>query len=293
MKKRKFFTYFVIFITILVVAAGCGKNAGTPLPTTPPQVEEEAPENPAPSTPTAPVAESSNPQPTAPTAKSWSWWFTRNAQHQTPAINQETAKLIAENNAFYVIPNNSKKIYLTFDAGYELGYTGKILDTLDRQHVKAAFFITGQYIKTQPDLVKRMHSSGNLVCNHTWNHPDLSTVSQQTFNQELESLDQKYTELTGVPLDHYLRPPMGNYSENSLKWANALGYKTVFWSIAFMDWDPAKQPGADFSYKHVTDNIHPGAVILLHAISQSDTEALDRIITDLKAQGYVFSTFGN
>lgn len=94
-------------------------------------------------------------------------------------------------------------------------------------------------------------------------------------------------------MDHYLRPPMGNYSENSLKWANALGYKTVFWSIAFMDWDPAKQPGADFSYKQVTDNIHPGAVILLHAISQSDTEALDKIITALKAQGYVFSTFGS
>ncbi|MEA4924974.1 MAG: delta-lactam-biosynthetic de-N-acetylase [Syntrophomonadaceae bacterium] len=291
MRKCKSCLYLVLLLSIIAAVTGCRSNTSAPSPTPPAQTEEPAQETPAPTT--TPVAENPDSQPPAAAAKSWSWWFTRNTQHQIPAANQDTVQLIAENNAFYVIPNNNKKIYLTFDAGYELGYTAKILDILERQQVKAAFFITGQYIKTQPDLVKRMQSSGHLVCNHTWNHPDLATVSQETFNQEIKSLEQRFTELTGAPMDHYLRPPMGNYSENSLKWANELGYKTVFWSIAFMDWDPNKQPGAEFSYKHVLANIHPGAVILLHAISQSDTEALDRIISDLRAQGYVFSTFGH
>ncbi|MDD3365396.1 MAG: polysaccharide deacetylase family protein, partial [Syntrophomonas sp.] len=206
-------------------------------------------------------------------------------------INQDIAALLAENNAFYLLPNNSKKIYLTFDCGYELGYTSKILDILSSKQVKAAFFITGQFIQTQPDLVKRMQSSRHLVCNHTLNHPDLPTLSQDKFTQEIKSLEQKYSDLTGGQMARYLRPPMGNYSPATLKWTNELGYATVFWSMAFQDWDPNKQPGAAFSHKHVLDNIHPGAVILLHAVSQSDTEALEQIITDLQAQGYVFSTF--
>jgi peptidoglycan-N-acetylmuramic acid deacetylase len=234
----------------------------------------------------------SPPPSTAPSAgKTYSWWFTRNTLHQVPATNQEVAQLLAANQAFYVLPNNSKKIYLTFDCGYELGYTPKILDVLDRQQVKAIFFITGQFIKTQPELVKRMHSSGHLVGNHTFNHPDLPTLSQTSFNQEINSLAQKYTEVTGAQLDHYLRPPNGTYSAATLKWAQELGYTTVFWSMAFADWDPSQQPGAAYAHQHVLDNIHPGAVILLHVVSQSDTDALEGIITDLKAQGYVFSTF--
>jgi peptidoglycan-N-acetylmuramic acid deacetylase len=231
--------------------------------------------------------------PVTPAVPSASWWFTRNQNHQIPAVNQDTKTLLAANNAFYVLPNNQNKIYLTFDEGYELGYTSTILDTLDRHHVKAAFFITGQYIKTQPDLVRRMQASGHLVGNHTWNHPDLPTLSQNSFNQEILSLEQKYLEVTGTPMARYLRPPMGNYSSTTLQWTNALGYKTVFWSMAFADWDPNQQPGAEFSYQHVIANIHPGAVILLHAVSKSNTEALDRIITELTRQGYVFSTFSN
>ncbi|MEQ8201461.1 MAG: delta-lactam-biosynthetic de-N-acetylase [Syntrophomonadaceae bacterium] len=263
-----------------------GNNIGEPAAPSP------APEPaPAPEPTPAPEPNPPGPLPSSPETMTRSWWFTRNKQHQIPAVNQEAVQLLSQYNGFYCLPNNSKKIYLTFDNGYELGYTSTILDILDRKGVKAAFFITGQFIETQPDLVKRMHAAGHLVCSHTWNHPDLSTVSQETFNRELTRLEQRYTELTGDQLDRYLRPPMGNYSVTSLRWADELGYRTVFWSIAFQDWDPSHQPGAAFSYQHVMDNIHPGAVILLHAVSQSNTEALEKIITDLRTQGYNFSTF--
>lgn len=284
---KKYFI-FILLMIILATLTGCKNNATNPSVPNPPQVSiptQEEPK-PAPSAVENPVKEAS-PVP----GKPLFWWFTRNQQHQYPAINQEISALLAANNAFYLLPNNSKRIYLTFDCGYELGYTPKILDVLNRKQVKAAFFITGQFIQTQPELVKRMQASGHLVCNHTLNHPDLTTLPQEKFNQEIKSLEQKYSDLTGGQMARYLRPPMGNYSPITLKWTNELGYATVFWSMAFQDWDPNKQPGAAFSHKHVLDNIHPGAVILLHAVSQSNTEALEQIITDLQAQGYVFSTF--
>jgi peptidoglycan-N-acetylmuramic acid deacetylase len=284
---KKYLTLMYLMI-ILATLAGCKSNVTEQPVPNPPPVSLPAQEEPK--LPPAPV---DNPvkEPAQASTKSLSWWFTRNQEHQPTSINKDIAAMLAENNAFYLLPTNSKKIYLTFDNGYELGYTAKILDTLSRKQVKAAFFITGQFIQTQPELVKRMQTSGHLVCNHTLNHPDLPTLSQDKFNQEIKSLEQKYSDLTGVQMARYLRPPMGNYSSATLKWTKELGYATVFWSMAFQDWDPNKQPGAAFSHKHVMDNIHPGAVILLHAVSQSNTEALEQIITDLQAQGYVFSTF--
>ena len=296
MKKTSLYVLLTLLMIILCTLTGCKHQTANPVPTNPPASIAEQPVNPAPAPAPAPMVPPveqpvKEPKPTPINEKTLSWWFTRNHQHQVPAINQATAQLLSPNNAFYVLPNNSKKIYLTFDNGYELGYTAQILDILDRQQVKAAFFITGQFIKTQPDLVKRMHSSGHLVCNHTWNHPDLTTISQDKFNEEIQSLEQRFAELTGGQMPRYLRPPMGNYSPTSLKWANELGYRTVFWSMAFQDWDPNQQPGAESSRQHVLDNIHPGAVILLHAVSESNTQALENIITELQAQGYVFSTF--
>jgi peptidoglycan-N-acetylmuramic acid deacetylase len=282
---------FGLILIILAVFPGCKYQKANPSVPNPSQVNvppQELPQ-PAPAV-TPPAVNPANNLPSA-QAKSFSWWFTRNQQHQTPSINKDVAQMLAENNGFYILPNNSKKIYLTFDEGYELAYTPTILDILDRKQVKAAFFITGQFIQTQPELVKRMQESGHLVCNHTWNHADLPTLSQDKFNQEIKSLEHKYSELTGSQMAPYLRPPMGNYSATTLKWAKDLGYTSVFWSIAFEDWDPNKQPGTEYSYKHLMDNIHPGAVILLHAVSKSDTEALEKIISDLQAQGYVFSTF--
>lgn len=293
MIKYRIYLFSALLLIILGTLAGCKYNANNTDNTAPPSVEAPVAESPQAAPPVVDNQSPENPDPTPVStgADTFSWWFTRNQQHQIPATNRDTAQLLAQNNAFYVLPNNDKNIYLTFDCGYELGYTAKILDILDRQHIKAAFFITGHYIQSQPDLVKRMQTSGQLVCNHTWNHPDLTTVSQDKFNQEIMSLDQKFSELTGSPMSPYLRPPMGNYSATSLRWAQELGYATVFWSMALQDWDPNKQPGAESVHKSILDNIHPGAVILMHAVSQSDTEALEQIIIDLQAQGYVFSTF--
>ncbi len=230
------------------------------------------------------------PQPEPPSSSD-SWYFQRNNLHQVPFVAENIKILLEANNAFYYLESSGQQIYLTFNEGYELGYTGQILDILKANDVKAIFFVTGHYIDSQPELVSRMKQEGHLVGNHTVNHPDLGIADPETITGEITGLENKFTQLTGFPLDKYIRPPMGLYSDSSLAAAVNLGYRTVFWSIAFNDWDPNNQPGAEYSYQHVMGNIHPGAVILLHAVSQSNTEALDRIIKDLKEAGYVFSTF--
>ena len=286
---KKSILLVVIFILLL---SGCTNKpvADQPVPATqnPTRAEVPASTTSAPAVTVKPVNTNA-----AATVKKMSWYFIRNNQHLYPDTNAAMKKMLEQNQAFYIIPNDSKKIYLSFDCGYELGYGQRILDTLASKQIKAAFFITGQYIKTQPELVKRMHADGHLVCNHTYNHPDLTTISQAKLTQEITSLGTSYADLTGSALDKYLRPPMGNFNDNSLEWTKDLGYTTVFWSMAWKDWDPKQQPGADFVYQHVIDNIHPGAIILMHIVSQSDTEALDKIITELQSEGYVFSTFNN
>ncbi len=264
----------------------------------PPPVQTSSQPDPVnPTTPVEPPAvdPTVEPKPADPgpptSSPGYDWYFRRNNQHTTPGALAEAGEWLQKYRGFYVLPNNSNRIYLTFDCGYELGYTPAILDTLQKHNVPAAFFITGHYIKTRPDLVKRMHQEGHLVCNHTWDHPDLSTLNASQIERELQQLEEAYLKLTGAPLDPYLRPPMGRYSEYSLAQTSRLGYSTVFWSLAFKDWDPNQQPGAEVSYREVMNNIHPGAVILLHAVSESNTQALDKILTDLKAQGYVLSRF--
>jgi len=288
MKKYSLLTGLLLLGLLL---AGCQSKGETAAPRNVTPIKSPSVYQPVANT-TSPSSQSGSSTDKNP-AKSYAWYFIPNNQHLAPAIDKDAVGLLAQNQAIYLLPNADKKIYLSFDCGYELGYTGSILDTLQRKQIKAAFFITGQYIKSQPDLVKRMQAEGHLVCNHTWNHPDLATVDQAKLQQELKSLEQAYEELTGVPLDKYVRPPMGSFSANSLKWAKDAGYTTVFWSMAWKDWDPKQQPGADFVYQYAMDHIHSGAIILMHAVSSSDTEALEKIINDLQAQGYAFSTFNN
>lgn len=251
------------------------------IPDEQPAAKGETPVNPA---PPATPAETEN--------KSLSWYLKPNLEHTIPVIPASAQELLNEHQGFYIIPDDgSSKIYLTFDEGYELGYTPQILDTLQAHNIKATFFITGHYIKSQPELVKRMVNEGHMVANHTWNHPNLAKVTPEKLATEITSLAEEFEVLTNTPMAKYIRPPEGAYSETSLSLTGQLGYKTVFWSLAFNDWDPNKQPGQDFSYKYVMDHIHPGAVILLHAVSQSNTEALNDIITDLQKEGYVFALF--
>lgn len=215
-----------------------------------------------------------------------SFWFWRNTRHTQPLLGikpeyMEKYSLIALGS------REEKRIYLTFDEGYEQGYTDHILDTLLEEKVPAVFFVTGLYVLSQPRLIRRMVAEGHVVGNHTVNHPSLPDLDEAALKAELEGLEALLEPLTGKK-SRFLRPPMGHYSEFSLAVSHELGYRNVFWSMAYADWYVDNQPGADYAYEHVVSNIHNGAVILLHAVSESNSEALGRMIRELKAQGYEF-----
>mgnify|MGYP001176970675 CR=1 FL=1 len=218
----------------------------------------------------------------------YGWGMRVLPDHKTPEITSKALSLIKKYDGIFTGDTTKKDIYLTFDEGYENGYTPKILDILKENNVKAAFFVTGPYIKEHGDLVKRMVAEGHIVGNHTVNHPSLPKISDEKVKSEITGLAEMFKSLTGKDM-HYFRPPMGEYSERTLYITKSLGYKTVFWSLALADWQPLPG-GPEESYNTVMSRIHPGAVILLHAVSKDDTIALDRILKGLKAQGYVFKT---
>ncbi len=268
------------------------ENIDTPEEPNEPQNPEE-PAKPDPEEPEDPDTPSQEPEtPDEPTENlsnaKMSWYFTRNSNHQTPAIPNE-AKIISKYGGMYVGDTSRRVVYLTFDNGYENGYTIPILDTLRNNQVKASFFVTESYINKNPDIIKRMVADGHAVCNHTSTHPSMPDISDSQIENEIRKTEESFQRVTGTRMAPYLRPPSGEYSERTLAVTQKLGYSTVFWSMAFKDWDVNNQPGADYSYNHVMTNVHPGALILLHAVSSSNAEALDRIIKDLKAQGYEFS----
>lgn len=220
----------------------------------------------------------------------FSWSVVRKKDHLPPGLERKQVELAMKYNAIYLGDTSKKTIYLTFDEGYENGYTPKILDTLKENNVKAAFFITMPYLKKHFDLVDRMVKEGHIVGNHTVNHPSMPDVEDDSkLEKEMLDLDLLFREKTGQTMK-YLRPPKGEFSERTLKISKDLGYKNVFWSFAYDDWHVDKQRGAEYARKIVGDNIHNGAVLLLHAVSKDNAEALDTIIKDLKAQGYTFGT---
>ena len=208
----------------------------------------------------------------------------------TPVVDASDDEL-KPYNAYYIGDTQQQKIYLTFDCGYENGYTSSILDTLKKQDVKAAFFVVGHYINSSPDLVKRMNDEGHIVGNHTFNHPDMAKIQDKaSFEKEIQSLEDAYQTVTGQPIKKFYRPPQGKYSTENLKMANEMGYKTIFWSLAYVDWYVDKQPSHDDAMKKLTKRVHPGAVILLHSTSKTNAEILDQLITEWKNQGYTFGT---
>ncbi|MCI8553439.1 MAG: polysaccharide deacetylase family protein [Clostridiales bacterium] len=169
-------------------------------------------------------------------AENTNWGLSFQENGKTPRGNA-SSEFLKQYNACYVGDTNRKVIYLTFDAGYENGYTPSILDTLKKHQVKAAFFVVGNYIETSPDLIRRMVEEGHIVGNHTYHHPDMSKISDpDSFAREMQSLEALYKETTGQDMPKYYRPPQGKYSESNLKMANEMGYKTIFWSLAYVDW---------------------------------------------------------
>lgn len=207
-----------------------------------------------------------------------------------PPVGNATSEYLQQYNATFLGDTAQKKIFLTFDAGYEAGYTPKILDTLKKHDVKAAFFLVGNYLKTCPDLVKRMCAEGHIVGNHTDRHPDMSQISDEGFKKELEALEARYKETTGQDLPRFYRPPEGKYSERNLRQACNLGYKTVFWSVAYADWHKDNQPTRKQAFDKLLPRIHPGAIVLLHSTSATNAEILDELLTIWKADGYAFGT---
>lgn len=218
------------------------------------------------------------------------WGFKKGANEQPAEAGTALDELLAKYDAYYKGDPTKKEIYLTFDNGYENGFTGQILDVLKKEKVPAIFFVTGHYLQSQPELVKRMAREGHIIGNHSWSHPDLTTVSDERLKEELEKVRAKTEELTGIKEMSYLRPPRGIFSNRTLALANDAGYTHVLWSLAFVDWKTDQQKGWQYAYNNIMKQIHPGAVLLLHTVSKDNADALEKVIVDLKARGYTFKS---
>lgn len=216
-----------------------------------------------------------------------SWGIKRKPDHGIPDADPGAPELLKKYNGIYIGDTSKKVIYLTFDEGYENGYTPKILDTLRDNNVKAVFFITGPYLKQHQDLVRRMVEEGHEVGNHTLHHPSLPTLSDSAIEEEVLGLDRAFHEKFGKHMK-YLRPPKGEYSERTLAITQKLGYKNLFWSFAYDDWYRDKIRGKDYAYNIVMRNLHNGAILLLHAVSKDNADALDMIIKGAREKGYSF-----
>lgn len=215
------------------------------------------------------------------------WGISRRPENQTPAADPGAPRLLSKYGAGWIGDSSEKKIYLTFDEGYENGFTPQILDVLRDNGVRAVFFITGPYLKEHQELVRRMVEEGHEVGNHTIHHPSLPELADSELEEEVLGLARAFNEKFGLNM-RFLRPPKGEYSERSLALTNKLGYCNLFWSFAYDDWYRDRQRGADYAYNIVMRNIHNGAVLLLHAVSRDNAEALDSIIKGTLEKGYEF-----
>ena len=219
-----------------------------------------------------------------------SWGLSFRQEGASP-IGPAGVQELADYNAVYLGDTSQKVLYLTFDAGYENGCTEKILDVLKKHDVPAAFFLVGNYIEKNADLVRRMVDEGHIVANHTMHHYDMSKLSEkEAFAKELTDLETLFREVAGKEMPKYYRPPQGIYSEENLKMAKELGYKTVFWSLAYADWDNSAQPTREQAFDKLIPRVHNGAVVLLHSTSVTNAEILDELLTKWKDMGYSFAS---
>lgn len=215
--------------------------------------------------------------------------FKKSKNGQPASIDQEGFKdIIEKHGAIFLGDTTKKELYLTFDNGYENGYTVNVLDILKEKQVPAIFFVTGHYVKDQPELLKRMVAEGHLIGNHSWGHPDMTRISDQRIKEELEKVKEAVAQVTPQKELPFVRPPRGIFSERMLAVSKQLGYTNVFWSVAYKDWDTKAQRGSNYAYHNVMAQLHPGAVILLHSVSKDNAEALAKIIDDARKEGYQF-----
>ncbi len=218
------------------------------------------------------------------------WGLSFNKKNEPPTGNASVEEL-KKYNTYYISDTSKKKIYLTFDAGYEAGYTPKILEALKKHNVKATFFVVGTLIKSDPEIIKQIDEAGQIVGNHTMNHPNMSKMqTMEDFKKQIEPVETLYKELTGKDMQKFYRPPQGVYSIKNLEMANELGYKTIFWSLAYVDWYKDRQPSHEEAFNKILSRIHNGAIILLHSTSKTNSEILDELLTKLENLGYEFGS---
>ena len=210
-------------------------------------------------------------------------------RHEQPDVGKENREILEKNNGICLGNKGKKYLYLTFDEGYEAGYTSKILDTLKENKVPATFFITAHYVNTEPELVERMIKEGHIVGNHTVNHKCLPEISDEEIKKEVMQLHQAIYENFNYEMK-YIRPPKGEFSERSLQTTNSLGYKNVMWSFAYQDWNEKKQPSEEEAKRKIIENFHNGEIILLHGNSKTNTNVLDTIIKEARNMGYEFKS---
>ena len=217
------------------------------------------------------------------------WGIKRNDSHKQPDLGAKNKELIDENEGIAMGNPEKPYVYLTFDAGYEAGYTEKILDVLKENDVKATFFITGHYLNSAGDLVKRMIDEGHIVGNHTVNHYSMPDIDDEKIKEEVTKLHTAVYEKYGYEMK-YIRPPKGEYSQRTLALTKSLGYTTVMWSFAYDDWDEAKQGREEYGKEKILSNIHNGCVMLLHSTSKDNSNILDSVIKEIKNMGYEFKS---
>lgn len=218
------------------------------------------------------------------------WGLSFQEEGKLPVGNASIDEL-KQYDAYYAEPTEEKVLYLTFDAGFENGNTPAILDALKKHHAPATFFVVGNFLKTSPDLVKRMVKEGHIVGNHTLNHLDMSKLSsKEAFQKEISGVEDLYKEITGKPMKKLYRAPQGKYSAQNLQMAKDLGYKTFFWSLAYVDWYETNQPTKEEAFDKLLKRIHPGAIVLLHSTSSTNAQILDELLTKWEEMGYTFKS---
>ena len=204
-------------------------------------------------------------------------------------VGNATIQELAEYHAFFAADTAEKKLYLTFDCGYENGNTPAILAALKKHQAPAVFFAVGNFVRDNPDLIKQMVAEGHIVGNHTMTHPDMSKISSEdSFQKELQGVEKIYKETTGKEMEKFYRPPQGIYSTENLAMAKELGYSTFFWSLAYVDWIQGQQPSREEALRKLLTRVHPGAIVLLHNTSSTNGIILDELLSRWKKMGYSF-----
>lgn len=222
------------------------------------------------------------------------WYYVGKGKDNIAEAPKESSSFLKENSSYYLGDTSKKVLYLTFDEGYENGHTGKILDILKENQVPAAFFVVKPYITQQPDLIKRMVNEGHIVGNHSVHHPSMAQIhDKEKYTAELKGVEDAYKEIVGEDMPKFFRPPMGKYSKESLQKTKDLGYKTIFWSFAYKDWLVNNQPSENYAIEKINKGAHPGSIMLLHAVSETNTKVLDSVIKKLKEEGYEFKSLND